>query len=295
MVKAGVVRRLCDPLKLITEALASGPKTTSEIEQYIRHKAQCFIDELHPEYNFMREEDKQKKIAEQIPKYCYSDRQIRDYCRKLQGMGDIEQEGEKGPYFLSDDYFDNPKFTLERIGHRVLDILSRKGIAGTREDTNNHCRLDFIRGNLEEKLLFDFIIKSGSIIADVMLEAMAPKPAVSKGEEKTNLAKMYVRRAINVEKMMIRFRNLLMIKDGVIHPYPGLTDSEPPKLADESWSSLELDEQEYKRLRKAFTNLEPGISTELSKIRTKMVPKEIVAHKELYKKFLREHKRKQMK
>ena len=294
MVKPGAVRKR-DPLKLITKALVSGPKTTSEIEQYIRGKAQRYIVKLHPEYNFMKEEDRRRKILEEVSKYCYSDRQIRDYCRKLQSIGDIEQKGEKGPYFLSDDYFDNPKFTAERIGHRVLDVLSRRGIVGTREDTNNHCRLDFTTGNIEEKLLFDFIIKSGSIIADVMLEAMAPKPAVSKGEEKTNLAKMYVRRAINVEKMMIRFRNLLMIKDGVIHPYPGLTDSEPPKLADESWSSLEVDEQEYKRLRKAFSNLEPGISAELSKIRTKMVPADIVAHKKLYKKFLREHKRKQMK
>ena len=126
MVKAGVVRRLYDPLKLIIEALSSGPKTTSEIEQYIRYKVQCFIVKLHPEYNFMREEDRQRKILEEVSKDRYSDRQIRDYCRKLQGIGDIEQEGEKGPYFLSDDYFDNPKFTAERIGHRVLDILSRE-------------------------------------------------------------------------------------------------------------------------------------------------------------------------
>src|SRR5919109_5201207 len=205
MVKVAAVRRR-DPLKLIREALASSPKTTS----------------------------------------------------------DIEQKGEKGPYSLPDNYFDGPKFIAERIGHRVLDILLRRGIVGIREGGNNHCRVNFVTGNLEEKLLFDFIIKSGSIVADVMLEAMAPKPAVGKGEEKTDLAKMYVRKALNVEKIMIRFRNLLVTKGGVMHPYPGLTDTEPLKLADESWSSLELDDQEYNRLRKAFSNLEPGISSELS-------------------------------
>jgi hypothetical protein len=94
--------------------------------------------------------------------------------------------------------------------------------------------------------------------------------------------------------MLQRFSQLQLVKEGV-RPYPGLTDSEPAKLADQSWSPYELDEQAYERLRRAFANLVPNISAELTRIRTKTVPEDIEGYKKSYKRFLRDRARKRIK
>jgi hypothetical protein len=278
-----------DPKGLIKEFLKGRPKTTTQLEDDFRRLAERLV---YRDPNYKDKSDEEKK--KQISRYSYSDRQIRDYCRTLQAEGEIEQQGQKGPYSLPDNYFDDLSFFAERIGHRVPDIFKKKRyMVRTAGDTDRYYRNNSGSDVDEEIFLFDFIIKSGAVITDAMLEAMAPKPDIEKDEDKTDLARMYIQRAINLERMLLRFRQLPFVKEGE-SPYPGLTDSEPPRLADELWSGYELDEKTYKMLRKAFASILPNISSILVTLRTEEVPKEIVGIKKSYKDFLRRHRGKQI-
>lgn len=271
-----------DPKELIKKFLEKHPKTTAQLEDDFRKRAERLIRK-DPNYKVKSDEEKKKQIS----RYSYSDRQIREYCTILQADGEIDRKGQKGPYSLPDDYFDAPSFFAERIGHRTPDIFKKKkDVIRAARDTDRYYTNNPGSDVDKEMLLFDFIIKSGAVITDAMLEAMAPKPHIQKGEDKTDRAKMYIQRAVSLERMLLRFSQLPFVKEGE-NPYPGLTDSEPPRLADESWSGYELNEQAYNMLRKAFASILPNISSILVTLRTEDVPKEIVGMKKSYKDFLR--------
>jgi hypothetical protein len=288
MVKPPGVRQ-DDPRILIKQALADSPKNTSEIARIIRDRAQN-LAHRNPNYDFLTKEQKDKEVAI----YSYSDRQIRDYCRDLEAEGEIEQKGERGPYSLPDKYFDDPKFAAEKYGEMALDdIFKLKGRAITSNDSIFYYRAAFkdIDFDFEERWLFDFILKSGSIIADVMLEAMAPKPNIRNGRDKAERAIMVVNNTLSMQRMLLRFHHLPFVARGV-QPYPGPSKIDRTKLADESWTSYELDEQTYRRLRKAFAKLLPNVSSELTRVKNE-VPKNIDASKISYKRFLKKYKSKQ--
>ncbi len=282
--------RYKDPKELIKEFLrGGGPKTSIQLEQDFRTRAEKLVRK-NPNYEAMSDEEKDDEIS----MYSYSDRQIRDYCRELQAEGEIEQHGQRGPYSLPDKYFDGANFYAERVGYRIPDIFKkRKYVVRTASDTDRYYRNNSGNDSDEERFLFEFIIKSGAVVTDAMLEAMAPKPDIKKGEDKKDQARMYVQQTINLEQILSRFRQLPFVKEGESH-YPGLTDSEPPKLADESWSNYELDEQTYNRLRNAFASILPNISSILVSLRTEEVPQEINGIKKFYKDILRRHRGKQM-
>jgi hypothetical protein len=281
--------KIQDPKELIKEFLRDRPKTTFQLEEDFRERAKKLAPK-NPNYKAMSDEKKEDEIF----RNSYSDRQIRDYCRSLKAEGEIEQRGQKGPYSLPDKYFDSPNFFAEIIGQRIPDIFKKKKyMVRTASDTDRYYRNNSGNDMDEERFLFDFIIKSGAVITDAMLEAMAPKPDIKKGEDKTEHARTHIQRAVNLELMLLRFRQLPFVKEGE-SPYPGLTDSEPSGLADESWSNYELNEQTYKMLRKAFVSILPNISSILMAIRMEEVPQEIIAIKKTYKDLLIRHKRKQI-
>src|SRR5688572_12028259 len=299
MVKPRGVRER-NPKDLIKQFLRElGPRTTTQLEEDFRKVAEKLACK-NPDYRAMSngEKEHEKSI------YSYSNRQIRDYCRELQADGEIVQQGLRGRYSLHDKYFDDPIFIAERIGHRIPDIFrkkenlvrkvgERKYVYRTSLDTDRYYKDISEKDVDEERFLFDFILKSGAVITDAMLEAMAPKPDIRKGEDKIARARMYVQRAINLEQMLLRFHQLRFVKEGE-SPYLGLTDSEPPGLAEEAWSNYELSQQTYKMLRKAFGSILPNISSILTTIRTEKVPQEIVSIKKSHKDLLRRYKGKQI-
>lgn len=184
---------------------------------------------------------------------------------------------------------------------------------------NNKDINNTFEANRDLVTLLEFATRLGAIIEYIMIQALRPKKIFPnreeqlvdldaypiKGKDKDDISRRWVENAIKPTSMLFEFCRLPMVKRGLAifadkgkHGYIDPSLRSKPKIQkhvieerkkmrkmdidDPFWSAYDMDEENFKKLSKAFANAFPEIHEKLEKMR-KDLPADIESNIEMAK------------
>jgi predicted transcriptional regulator len=202
---------------------------------------------------------------------------IHEHCTDLSKQGlVIKKDGKRGKYYLTSKSSDDPGLRAYWFNHRAIQnfwsINAHKN--------NSFCKLNYANNNgdyLDQKSLFVFANNIGAYITYILIEAARPNKKTSLNLKTTEGSKKFIvnnsndettrkwiEKSINPLSILNEFEKLQCIKRG-LRRFTDATESLDP-----SFSIHEMDEENFKKLTKAFTNTFPHAFEKLETIRKQL-------------------------
>jgi predicted transcriptional regulator len=202
---------------------------------------------------------------------------IHEHCTDLSKQGSvIKKDGKRGKYYLTSKSSDDLGLRAYWFNHRAMQNF--RGINAHKN--NSFCKLNYANNNgdyLDQKSLFVFANNIGAYITYILIEAARPNKKTSLNLKTTEGSKKFIvnnsndettrkwiEKSINPLSILNEFEKLQCIKRG-LRRFTDATESLDP-----SFSIHEMDEENFKKLTKAFTNTFPHAFEKLETIRKQL-------------------------
>jgi DNA-binding transcriptional ArsR family regulator len=220
---------------------------------------------------------------------------IYTHGKELKKNGLVTKNGKFGKYRLTEEAFGDPGLRDWLLGAEVMRKVMDRDVSVLNKFCKKYVPED---ASEEQEILFIFALKMGALITYIMKEAMRPKNlAISinsmqkeidlKGKEKNELANKWVNNTISPSRILWEFSKLSVVKRGLAiwNPVP-INRNLPPQIQkrimgiqknskqfdpyNPSWSLYEMNEDNFKKLDKAYKYTFPDIFRALEKIRNEL-------------------------
>jgi predicted transcriptional regulator len=202
---------------------------------------------------------------------------IHEHCTTLLEQGlVIKKHGKRGKYYLTSKSSHDPGLRAYWFNHRAMQNFWSMNA----HKNNSFCKLNYANhndDNLDQESLFVFANNIGAYITYVLLEAVRPdkktllKLKTSEGSKKFVLnnsndetARKWIEKSINPLSILNEFEKLQCVKRGLRR----LTYTSNP--VNPSFSYHVMNEENFKKLTKAFATTFPHVFEKLETIRKQL-------------------------
>lgn len=202
---------------------------------------------------------------------------IHEHCAALSKQGlVIKKDGKRGKYYLTGKSSADPDLRAYWFNHRAMQNFWSMNA----HKNNSFCKLNYASHNedyLGQASLFVFANNIGAYITYVLLEAARPNKKTTLNLKTTEGSKKFIvnnsndettrkwiEKSINPLSILNEFEKLQCVKRGLRR----FTDATDP--LDSSFSIHEMDEENFKKLIRAFSNTFPQAFEKLETIRKQL-------------------------
>jgi DNA-binding transcriptional ArsR family regulator len=220
---------------------------------------------------------------------------IYTHGKGLKKNGLVTKNGKFGKYQLTEKAFGDPGLYDWLLGAEAVRKIMDRNISILNKFCKKYVPKD---ASEEQEILFIFALKIGALITYIMKEAMRPKNLAIrinnmqkeidlKCNKKNDLVNKWVNNTISPSRILWEFSKLPVVKRGlpIWNPVP-INRNLPPQIQkrimgiqknskqfdpyNPSWARYEMNEDNFKKLDKAYKDTFPDIFRELEKIRNEL-------------------------
>jgi hypothetical protein len=250
------------------DALRTYVTKNKTIGEQNREKILRCLTDAHP----------QGRSTSELTEYTGLDRDtIHEHCTDSSKQGIvIKKGGKRGKYYLTCKRSDDPSLRAYWLNHRAMQNFWSMNA----HKNNSFCKLNYANHNgdyLDQESLFVFANNIGAYITYVLIEAARPNKRItlnlktSQDDRKFVLnnsndetTRKWIEKSINPLSILHEFEKLQCVKRGLRR----FTDATDP--LDSSFSIHEMDEENFKKLTRAFANTFPQAFEKLETIRKQL-------------------------